>query len=96
MGFHHQGEKHEEAAGLPPSSTLLHGHHASGPTPSVGQPEGFTSKSDVYLNENVPFILCIFLCHLHSSITGFLDITRAVFIHFILTCFIFSSSSEFS
>ncbi|XP_056894315.1 transcription factor 3b isoform X2 [Takifugu flavidus] len=37
------GEKHEEAAGLPPSSTLLHGHHASGPTPSVGQPEGFTS-----------------------------------------------------
>uniref|UniRef100_A0A8C4EBU6 Transcription factor E2-alpha n=1 Tax=Dicentrarchus labrax TaxID=13489 RepID=A0A8C4EBU6_DICLA len=28
---------------LPPSSTLLHGHHASGPTPSVGQPEGFTS-----------------------------------------------------
>ncbi|CAF92364.1 unnamed protein product, partial [Tetraodon nigroviridis] len=37
------GEKHEEAAGLPPSSTLLHGHHASGPAPSVGQPEGFTS-----------------------------------------------------
>uniref|UniRef100_A0A8C9YR84 Transcription factor E2-alpha n=1 Tax=Sander lucioperca TaxID=283035 RepID=A0A8C9YR84_SANLU len=28
---------------LPPSSTLLHGHHASGPTPPVGQPEGFTS-----------------------------------------------------
>uniref|UniRef100_A0A665WJ18 Transcription factor E2-alpha n=1 Tax=Echeneis naucrates TaxID=173247 RepID=A0A665WJ18_ECHNA len=28
---------------LPPSSTLLHGHHASGPTPSAGQPEGFTS-----------------------------------------------------
>ncbi|KAM9848956.1 transcription factor 3b isoform 5-T5 [Aulostomus maculatus] len=38
-----QGGKHEEPTGLPPSSTLLHGHHASGPTPSVGQPEGFTS-----------------------------------------------------
>ncbi|XP_013860073.1 transcription factor 3b isoform X4 [Austrofundulus limnaeus] len=38
-----QGGKHEEATGLPPSSTLLHGHHATGPTPSVGQPEGFTS-----------------------------------------------------
>uniref|UniRef100_A0A671WPW4 Transcription factor E2-alpha n=1 Tax=Sparus aurata TaxID=8175 RepID=A0A671WPW4_SPAAU len=37
------GGKHEEPTGLPPSSTLLHGHHASGPTPSVGQPEGFTS-----------------------------------------------------
>ncbi|XP_034560529.1 transcription factor 3b isoform X7 [Notolabrus celidotus] len=36
------GGKHEEPTGLPPSSTLLHGHHASGPTPS-GQPEGFTS-----------------------------------------------------
>lgn len=40
-----QGGKHEEPTGLPPSSTLLHGHHASGPTPSAGQPEGFTSKS---------------------------------------------------
>ncbi|XP_053285972.1 transcription factor 3b isoform X2 [Pleuronectes platessa] len=38
-----QGGKHEEPTGLPPSSTLLHGHHASGPTPSAGQPEGFTS-----------------------------------------------------
>ncbi|KAM4739300.1 transcription factor 3b isoform 8-T8 [Anableps anableps] len=38
-----QGGKHEEPTGLPPSSTLLHGHHATGPTPSVGQPEGFTS-----------------------------------------------------
>ncbi|XP_023125060.1 transcription factor 3b isoform X3 [Amphiprion ocellaris] len=38
-----QGSKHEEPTGLPPSSTLLHGHHASGPTPSAGQPEGFTS-----------------------------------------------------
>ncbi|XP_065811997.1 transcription factor 3b isoform X8 [Labrus bergylta] len=38
-----QGGKHEEPTGLPPSSTLLLGHHASGPTPSVGQPEGFTS-----------------------------------------------------
>ncbi|XP_034385815.1 transcription factor 3b isoform X15 [Cyclopterus lumpus] len=37
------GGKHEEPTGLPPSSTLLHGHHASGPTPPVGQPEGFTS-----------------------------------------------------
>uniref|UniRef100_A0A3B3WLG3 Transcription factor E2-alpha n=1 Tax=Poecilia mexicana TaxID=48701 RepID=A0A3B3WLG3_9TELE len=37
------GGKHEEPTGLPPSSTLLHGHHATGPTPSVGQPEGFTS-----------------------------------------------------
>ncbi|XP_029132858.1 transcription factor 3b isoform X2 [Labrus bergylta] len=37
------GGKHEEPTGLPPSSTLLLGHHASGPTPSVGQPEGFTS-----------------------------------------------------
>ncbi|XP_051802968.1 transcription factor 3b isoform X13 [Acanthochromis polyacanthus] len=37
------GGKHEEPTGLPPSSTLLHGHHASGPTPSAGQPEGFTS-----------------------------------------------------
>uniref|UniRef100_A0A3Q3IZJ3 Transcription factor E2-alpha n=1 Tax=Monopterus albus TaxID=43700 RepID=A0A3Q3IZJ3_MONAL len=35
--------KHEEPTGLPPSSTLLHGHHASGPTPSAGQPDGFTS-----------------------------------------------------
>lgn len=42
--LHQQGGKHEEPTGLPPSSTLLHGHHASGPTPSVGQPEGFTSK----------------------------------------------------
>ncbi|XP_054644886.1 transcription factor 3b isoform X1 [Dunckerocampus dactyliophorus] len=39
------GGKHEEPTGLPPSSTLLHGHHASGSTPSVGQPEGFTSLS---------------------------------------------------
>ncbi|KAM4548501.1 transcription factor 3b isoform 12-T12 [Odontesthes bonariensis] len=38
-----QGSKHEEPTGLPPSSTLLHGHHASGSTPSGGQPEGFTS-----------------------------------------------------
>ncbi|TMS19943.1 Transcription factor E2-alpha [Larimichthys crocea] len=38
-----QGGKHEEPTGLPPSSTLLHAHHASGPTPSAGQPEGFTS-----------------------------------------------------
>ncbi|XP_026160640.1 transcription factor 3b isoform X1 [Mastacembelus armatus] len=38
-----QGGKHEEPTGLPPSSTLLHGHHASGPTPSAGQPEGFTN-----------------------------------------------------
>uniref|UniRef100_A0A669CG37 Transcription factor E2-alpha n=1 Tax=Oreochromis niloticus TaxID=8128 RepID=A0A669CG37_ORENI len=38
-----QGGKHEEPTGLPPSSTLLHGHHASGPTPAVSQPEGFTS-----------------------------------------------------
>ncbi|XP_047442969.1 transcription factor 3b isoform X2 [Mugil cephalus] len=38
-----QGGKHEEPTGLPPSSTLLHGHHASGPTPSAGQPEGFSS-----------------------------------------------------
>uniref|UniRef100_A0A8C6PAU6 Transcription factor E2-alpha n=1 Tax=Nothobranchius furzeri TaxID=105023 RepID=A0A8C6PAU6_NOTFU len=37
------GGKHEEPTGLPPSSTLLHGHHATGPTPSVGQPEGFSS-----------------------------------------------------
>ncbi|XP_077391532.1 transcription factor 3b isoform X6 [Festucalex cinctus] len=37
------GGKHEEPTGLPPSSTLLHGHHASGSTPSVGQPEGFSS-----------------------------------------------------
>lgn len=37
------GGKHEEPTGLPPSSTLLHGHHASGPTPAVSQPEGFTS-----------------------------------------------------
>uniref|UniRef100_A0A7N6AJU0 Transcription factor E2-alpha n=1 Tax=Anabas testudineus TaxID=64144 RepID=A0A7N6AJU0_ANATE len=37
------GGKHEEPTGLPPSSTLLHAHHASGPTPSAGQPEGFTS-----------------------------------------------------
>lgn len=38
-----QGGKDDEATGLPPSSTLLHGHHASGPTQSAGQPEGFTS-----------------------------------------------------
>ncbi|XP_023809610.1 E2A1 transcription factor isoform X3 [Oryzias latipes] len=37
-----QGGKHEEPAGLPPSSTLLHGHHASGPTQPVSQSEGFT------------------------------------------------------
>ncbi|XP_029906394.1 transcription factor 3b isoform X1 [Myripristis murdjan] len=37
------GSHHEEPAGLPPSSTLLHAHHASGPTQSAGQPEGFTS-----------------------------------------------------
>ncbi|XP_056132163.1 transcription factor 3b isoform X2 [Lampris incognitus] len=37
------GNHHEEPTGLPPSSTLLHGHHASGPTQSAGQPEGFTS-----------------------------------------------------
>ncbi|XP_061833888.1 transcription factor 3b isoform X3 [Nerophis lumbriciformis] len=39
------GGKHEEPSGLPPSSTLLHGHHASGSTPSAGPPEGFTSLS---------------------------------------------------
>uniref|UniRef100_A0A8C8EJZ3 Transcription factor E2-alpha n=1 Tax=Oncorhynchus tshawytscha TaxID=74940 RepID=A0A8C8EJZ3_ONCTS len=39
MGGNHQ----EEPTGLPPSSTLLHGHHASGPPQSTGQPEGFTS-----------------------------------------------------
>ncbi|XP_033936587.1 transcription factor 3b isoform X4 [Pseudochaenichthys georgianus] len=38
-----QGGKQDEASGLPPSSTLPHGHHASGPTPPGGQPEGFTS-----------------------------------------------------
>ncbi|XP_051930745.1 transcription factor 3b isoform X1 [Hippocampus zosterae] len=37
------GGKQDEPTGLPPSSTLLHGHHASGSTPSVGQPEGFSS-----------------------------------------------------
>uniref|UniRef100_A0A6Q2X361 Transcription factor E2-alpha n=1 Tax=Esox lucius TaxID=8010 RepID=A0A6Q2X361_ESOLU len=37
------GNHHEEPSGLPPSSTLLHGHHASGPPQSTGQPEGFTS-----------------------------------------------------
>ncbi|XP_063747347.1 transcription factor 3b isoform X5 [Eleginops maclovinus] len=37
-----QGGKQDEPTGLPPSSTLLHGHHASGPTPPGGQPEGFT------------------------------------------------------
>ncbi|XP_029002571.1 transcription factor 3b isoform X3 [Betta splendens] len=37
------GGKHDEPTGLPPSSTLLHGHHASGPTPPAGQPEGFSS-----------------------------------------------------
>ncbi|XP_041705115.1 transcription factor E2-alpha isoform X2 [Coregonus clupeaformis] len=39
MGGNHQ----EEPTGLPPSNTLLHGHHASGPPQSTGQPEGFTS-----------------------------------------------------
>ncbi|KAM9529452.1 transcription factor E2-alpha-like isoform 17-T22 [Salvelinus alpinus] len=39
MGGNHQ----EEPTGLPPSSTLLHGHHASGPPQSTGQPESFTS-----------------------------------------------------
>uniref|UniRef100_A0A6Q2WXV0 Transcription factor E2-alpha n=1 Tax=Esox lucius TaxID=8010 RepID=A0A6Q2WXV0_ESOLU len=34
------GNHHEEPSGLPPSSTLLHGHHASGPPQSTGQPEG--------------------------------------------------------
>ncbi|KAI9547694.1 hypothetical protein NQZ68_014960 [Dissostichus eleginoides] len=38
-----QGGKQDEASGLPPSSTLPQGHHASGPTPPGGQPEGFTS-----------------------------------------------------
>ncbi|XP_076009135.1 transcription factor 3b isoform X2 [Genypterus blacodes] len=37
------GGKHDETPGLPPSTTLLHGHHTSGPTQSVGQPEGFTN-----------------------------------------------------
>ncbi|XP_014071848.1 transcription factor 3b isoform X6 [Salmo salar] len=37
------GNHHEEPTGLPPSSTLLHGHHASGPPQSTGQPDGFTS-----------------------------------------------------
>uniref|UniRef100_A0A3B4AMW9 Transcription factor E2-alpha n=1 Tax=Periophthalmus magnuspinnatus TaxID=409849 RepID=A0A3B4AMW9_9GOBI len=41
----HPAMVNEEAAGLPPSSTLLHGHHASGPTQSAGQPEGFSSMS---------------------------------------------------
>ncbi|XP_055778527.1 transcription factor E2-alpha-like isoform X4 [Salvelinus fontinalis] len=39
LGGNHQ----EEPTGLPPSSTLLHGHHASGPPQPTGQPEGFTS-----------------------------------------------------
>lgn len=46
LHLYQQGGKHEEPTGLPPSSTLLHGHHASGPTPAVSQPEGFTSKFD--------------------------------------------------
>ncbi|XP_035635427.1 transcription factor E2-alpha-like isoform X1 [Oncorhynchus keta] len=37
------GNHHEEPTGLPPSSTLLHGHHASGPPQSTGQSDGFTS-----------------------------------------------------
>ncbi|XP_066508452.1 transcription factor E2-alpha-like isoform X1 [Hoplias malabaricus] len=36
-------EHHEESAGLPPSSGLLHGHHAPPQTPASSQPEGFTS-----------------------------------------------------
>lgn len=47
--FEQQGGKDDEATGLPPSSTLLHGHHASGPTQSAGQPEGFTSKAPNHL-----------------------------------------------
>ncbi|KAJ3599430.1 hypothetical protein NHX12_033393 [Muraenolepis orangiensis] len=39
MGSNH----HEEPAGLPPSSTLLHVHHAPGATQTAGQPEAFTA-----------------------------------------------------
>ncbi|XP_036376953.1 transcription factor 3b isoform X3 [Megalops cyprinoides] len=39
------GSHHEDSAGLPPSSALLHGHHASVPAQPGGQTEGFTSLS---------------------------------------------------
>ncbi|XP_042561227.1 transcription factor 3b isoform X3 [Clupea harengus] len=37
------GGHHEEPTGLPPSNSLLHGHHAPGTTQPGGQPEGFTN-----------------------------------------------------
>ncbi|XP_063057438.1 transcription factor 3b isoform X2 [Engraulis encrasicolus] len=37
------GGHHEEPSGLPPSSSLLHGHHPPGTTQPAGPPEGFTS-----------------------------------------------------
>ncbi|KAG9278692.1 transcription factor E2-alpha isoform X1 [Astyanax mexicanus] len=36
-------EHHEESAGLPPTSSLLHGHHAPPQAPASSQPETFTS-----------------------------------------------------
>ncbi|KAL7842267.1 hypothetical protein SRHO_G00239560 [Serrasalmus rhombeus] len=36
-------EHHEESAGLPPTSGLLHGHHAPPQAPASSQPEAFTS-----------------------------------------------------
>ncbi|KAL6468067.1 hypothetical protein MHYP_G00237440 [Metynnis hypsauchen] len=36
-------EHHEESAGLPPTSGLLHGHHAPPQAPASSQPESFTS-----------------------------------------------------
>ncbi|CAL8308780.1 unnamed protein product [Lota lota] len=39
MGTNH----HEEPSGLPPSSTLLHGHHAPGTTQTAGPPEAFST-----------------------------------------------------
>uniref|UniRef100_A0A8C7RVY7 Transcription factor E2-alpha n=1 Tax=Oncorhynchus mykiss TaxID=8022 RepID=A0A8C7RVY7_ONCMY len=49
------GNHHEEPTGLPPSSTLLHGHHASGPPQSTGQSDGFTSESHIMGYLIVPF-----------------------------------------
>ncbi|KAL2089904.1 hypothetical protein ACEWY4_014592 [Coilia grayii] len=37
------GGHHEEPTGLPPTTSLLHGHHAPGTTQPAGQSEGFTN-----------------------------------------------------
>ena len=42
-------EHHEESAGLPPTSGLLHVHHAPPQAPASSQPDAYTSESQAHV-----------------------------------------------